>query len=252
MESSINRVASEQWLSWLKFLIIVQSVDLAVRPWMEVNHFPSACIWRTELTSPAVKSFMTLQCCGPHSTRPASADQRLHSNSQHAHRPVQCFRTCAKKKTASADTNYRCWFRQAHWFTSTRVGRHLLVSPWSWFCTHVSSEAALIYKICLNLLLSSTLLHHQSASVSIFMSSAEGLVGETEKQSLVQDSSRTWSILSLSCRCCLNWSKQRQVYAVTITCFLCCSAVTWLEATRARGPVCTCGPLSYLKTVRSL
>lgn len=110
----------------------------------------------------------------------------------------------ALTKTASADTNYRCWFRQAHRFTSTRVGQHLFVAPWSWFCTHVSSEAALIYKICLNLLLSSTLLHHQSASVSIFMSSAEGLVGETENQSLVQDSSLTLSILPLSCRCCLN------------------------------------------------
>lgn len=153
IESSINRVASEQRLSLLKLFIIVQSVDLTVRPWMEVNHFPSACIWRTALTSPADKSFMTLQCCGPHSTRPASTDQRLHSNSQHAHRRVRCFRSCAKKKTASADTNYKCSSRQAHRFTSTQVSQHLFVSPWSWFCIHVSSEAALIYKICLNLLL---------------------------------------------------------------------------------------------------
>lgn len=113
IESSINRVASEQRLSLLKLFIIVQSVDLTVRPWMEVNHFPSACIWRTALTSPADKSFMTLQCCGPHSTRPASTDQRLHSNSQHAHRRVRCFRSCAKKK----------WLRQTP-ITNVRPGRH--------------------------------------------------------------------------------------------------------------------------------
>lgn len=42
IESSITRVASEQGLSLLKLFIIVQSVDLTVRLWMEVNHFPSA------------------------------------------------------------------------------------------------------------------------------------------------------------------------------------------------------------------
>lgn len=183
-------------------------MDLTVRPWMEVNHFPSACIWRTELTSPAVKSFMTLQCCGPHSTRPASTDQRLHSNSQHAHRRVRRFRSCTKKN--SLGRHQLQMFVQA----GTRIHKHSGQSAFICvplvlvlFCTHVSSEAALIYKICLNLLLSTTLLHHQSASVSIFMSSAEGLVGQTEKQSLVQESSLALSTLSSSCRCSLNWSK---------------------------------------------
>lgn len=59
------------------------------------SNFLSACIWRTELTSPAVKSFMTLQCCGPHSARPASTNQCLHSDSQLAHRPVRRFRSWA-------------------------------------------------------------------------------------------------------------------------------------------------------------
>lgn len=66
---------------------------------MEVNHFLSACIWRTELTSPAVKSFMTLQCCGPHSARPASTNQCLHYDSQLAHCPVRRFRSWAKKNS---------------------------------------------------------------------------------------------------------------------------------------------------------
>lgn len=111
-ESSIHRVASERRLSLLKLFIIVESVELTVRPWMEVNHFPSACIWRTELTSPAVKSFKTLQCCGPHSTRPACTDQRLHSNRQHAHRRVRCFRSCAKKRPRQTP------------ITDVRSGRH--------------------------------------------------------------------------------------------------------------------------------
>lgn len=124
---------------------------------MEVNHFLSACIWRTELTSPTVKSFMTLQRCGPHSARPASTNQCLHSDSQLAHRPVHRFRSCAKK-AACADINYKCSFRQAHRFTSTQVSRHLFVSHWSRSCSAhphplLVSQAALIYKICQNLLL---------------------------------------------------------------------------------------------------
>lgn len=95
-ESSINRVVSEHTLSLQKLYIIVENMELTVCLWMEVNHFPSAHIW--ELTSPAVKSLMTLQCCGPHSARPASPNQCLHSNSQHAHRQVRRFRSCATKQ----------------------------------------------------------------------------------------------------------------------------------------------------------
>lgn len=111
--------------------------------------FLSACIWRTELTSPAVKSFMTLQRCGPHSARPASTNQCLHSDTQHARRPVHPCRSCAKKP-ASADINYKCSFRQAHRFTSTQVSQHLFVSHWSCSCfAHpyplLVSQAAFIY-----------------------------------------------------------------------------------------------------------
>ena len=41
--------------------------------------------WRTELTSPAIKSFMTLQCFGLHSTRLASTNLCLHSGGTHTH-----------------------------------------------------------------------------------------------------------------------------------------------------------------------
>lgn len=85
-------------LSLLKLYIIVENMELTVCLWVEVNRFPSAHICRTELTSPAVKSLMTLQCCGPHSARPASPNQCLLSNSQHARRQVRRFRSCATKQ----------------------------------------------------------------------------------------------------------------------------------------------------------
>lgn len=118
---------------------------------MEVNHFLSACIWRTELTSPAVKSFMTLQCCGPHSARPASTNQCLHYDSQLAHCPVRRFRSWAKK-TASAYINYKSKSRQAHTFTRTQVNQHFFVSHWSWSCSAhpcplLVSQAAFIDKM---------------------------------------------------------------------------------------------------------
>lgn len=120
---------------------------------MEVNHFPSACVWRTELTSPAVKSFMTLQCCGPHSARPASTNQCLHSDSQHPHHQVHRFRSCAKKRPPQTSiTNVlsgRHTDSQALWSVSI----YLYLTGPDLHPSDLASEAALIYKICLNLLL---------------------------------------------------------------------------------------------------
>lgn len=73
----------------------------------------------TELTSPAIKSFMTLQCCGPHSARPASTNLCLRSNGKHTHTTGLTVLSLALK-SASADSNYKCSSKQAHTFTNTQ------------------------------------------------------------------------------------------------------------------------------------
>lgn len=110
--------------------------------------------WRTELTSPAIKSFMTRQCCGPHSARPASTNLCLHSDSKHTHHYIHHFKPCTK-------TSFRRHQLQMFIQAGTHIHKHssqsvLFVSPCS--CSiHLYPllplVAALIYKICLNLLL---------------------------------------------------------------------------------------------------
>lgn len=115
--------------------------------------FLSACIWRTELTSPAVQSFMTLQCCGPHSARAASTNQCLSSNSQLAHRPVHPFRPALKNQPLHTSMTDAHSGRPT--FSRTQVSQYLFASHWSWSCSShplLVSQAALIYKICQNLL----------------------------------------------------------------------------------------------------
>lgn len=68
-----------------------------------------------------------------------------------------------------------------------------------------------------SLLLSKALPHHQSASASKFMSSAEGLEGHVGKQSLAKRSPLVSSSLSPSSHCLysLNWSKTKMIYFIT-------------------------------------
>lgn len=112
--------------------------------------------WRTELTSPAIKSFMTLQCYGPHSARPASNNLCLQSDSKHTH-TVRVILLSPALKSASANNNYKYSSRQAHTFKNTQsVSIYLFVSPCSCsihLYTLLPSVAASICKICLNLIL---------------------------------------------------------------------------------------------------
>lgn len=231
---------------------------------MEVNHFPSAHICRTELTSPAVKSLMTLQCCGPHSARPASPNQCLHSNSQHVRRQVRRFRSCATKQPLQTS------------ITNVHSARHTdsqaLRSVGIYLCppgpgpAHMypllASEAALIYKICLNLFLARAVC--SSAKPYHIINQPQSpyswalLVGHAGKESFGQWApsvlSSLYPVLKLSSQfriyqkqCIVDVSsltrinQKRQVHAVTKTCFLCCSGVTWPS-------IQTFTPLSYLKT----
>lgn len=81
--------------------------------------------------------------------------------SQHAHHQVRCFRSCPKKinkrPLQTPITNVRAG-RHTDSQADSQVSQQLSVSLWSWFCSApmyhlLASEAALIYEICLNLLL---------------------------------------------------------------------------------------------------
>lgn len=113
---------------------------------------------------------MTLQCCGPHSARPASANLCLHSDSKHTHHYT--FKPCTK---ISLHRQQLQMLIQAGTHTHRYSdSRYLFVSPCS--CSihlypRLPSVAVSIYKTCLNLFL--TLMvsfsaqyspHHWSAS----------------------------------------------------------------------------------------
>lgn len=134
------------------------SIQQLVRSWKWITSAGHKCLcvhfegWRTELPSPAIKSFMTLQCRGPHSARPASTNLCLHSDSKHTHTTRLTVLSPALK-SASADSNYKCPSRQAHTVTLSQsvficVSLLLLHTP---VCS--ATLRGSINEICLNLVL---------------------------------------------------------------------------------------------------
>lgn len=155
---------------------------------------------------------MTLQCCGPHSARPASTNLCLYSDSMRAHTHTGHHQTHCFKPWACAKISFHRQQLQMLVQAATDTHKHsdsrcIFASPFSapytcilWRLQHQHQSIKKRLNLLLALIVSTRHpLHHRSAPVSIFMSSAEGLTGHTGYQSLAKRGSpKTSSSLLLS------------------------------------------------------